>query len=154
MKGVITVVRRMNHASVERNDLLDILLVADSRDEARPLLDAFENAAVETTLHTAVTTGEALDALRRDGDAPGPSPDVVLIDLPRADALELLGLLEGERRLARVPVLVVVDGDTDENCRQYYERGANACLEVARELDALVSATEAFWCDQAQLPSR
>ena len=144
----------MNQVSVERNDLLEILLVADSRDEARPLSDAFEEAAVETTLHTVVTTDAALDALRRDEDASGPSPDVVLIDLPRADAVELLETIESERRFARVPVLVVVDGDTDANCRLYYERGANACLEAAGGFDALVSATEAFWCNQAKLPPR
>ncbi|NUB93931.1 response regulator [Haloterrigena sp. SYSU A121-1] len=144
----------MNQVSVERNDLLEILLVADSRDEARPLSDAFEEPAVAATPHTVLTTDAALDALRRDEDASVPFPDIVLIYLPRSDAVELLEAIESERRFAPVPVLVVVDGGTDATCGLYYERGANACLEAAGEFDALVSATESFWCNQAQLPPK
>lgn len=143
----------MNQATIGRKDILDVLLVTDDRDGTDRLVDSFERAAVNATLRTALTGEAGLDALYRSDDTSASAPDIVLLDLPPRDALEFLEALESERRFARIPVLVVVDGGT-EDVTEYYERGVNACLERSDELDDLVSAIEAFWCNQVRLPTK
>lgn len=143
----------MNQVSVGRKDILEVLLVTDDRDGTDRLVDSFEMAAANTTLQTVLTGETGLDALHRGDDTPALAPNIVLMDLPPGDALEFLEALESERRFAHIPVLVVVDDDTDDVTR-YYERGVNACLERTDEVDELVSAVEAFWCNQVQLPTK
>lgn len=145
----------MNQEWIRRTDRLEILLVEDARAESCRLQDTFEKTAMNTTLH-AVPTGEAaLDVLFQRGEYTSvPSPDIVLLDLPSADALEFLATIESDGRLGRIPVLVVVDGDAVDEIGRYYERGANACLKRTDEYGELVSATESFWCRQVQLPRK
>lgn len=145
----------MAHVNVGCNDLLEMLLVEDSRDESRRLRNAFEKETVDTTLHTVSTSEAALDDLfRRGEDTSTPFPDIVLIDLPSGDVLELLAEIKDDRRFGHIPVLVVVEIDTEDNIGQYYKHGANACLKRTNEYDRLVSAIESFWWNQVQLPRK
>jgi len=64
-------------------------------------------------------------------------PDAIIIDLnlPRVDGFELLKMVRGDRRYARVPVAVLTSSRTEEDRRRSFDLGANAFITKPSKLD-------------------
>ncbi|OAQ53707.1 histidine kinase [Natrinema mahii] len=137
----------------QRDDTVDVLLVADDDETTRRIEAEFDDVAVETSVRV-VTDGT--EALRILTDSPA-GPDLVLLDrhLSRTDGLELLEALADEAALGRCPVLVLARPGDSEAIRESYRLGANASLEKPTDAEGyteLVEVVADFWFRRAALP--
>lgn len=138
---------------------IQLLLVEDNPGDVRLVKEAFREAEVETTFHTAYDGAAALEFLRdqhgEDGD--GPDLDLVLLDLnlPRKSGFDVLETIKEEDDLEAPPVLVLTSSEATEDVARSYDLCANAYLTKPSnpaEFTELGRAVEAFWFDEATLP--
>jgi len=138
---------------------VSILLVEDNPGDVRLIQEAFRTAGFEPTFHTVVDGDAALEFLQEGVDsASGPSVDLVLLDLnlPRTDGFEVLEAIRDEPELTSLPVIVLTSSEAPEDIVKSYELCANAYLTKPSNPDEfaeLGQAVEAFWVDEAVLPS-
>jgi two-component system, chemotaxis family, response regulator Rcp1 len=100
---------------------MEILLVEDDLDDAGTTIDALRQCDVPNRISLVRDGEEAMDfLLRRDKYRRAPQPDMVLLDLnlPKKGGREVLAELRAERRLARVPVVVLTGSRTHQEILQ------------------------------------
>jgi len=148
-----------NHARQRSpSEPIDVLLVEDNPGDVRLTREAFETTDTETALHVVRDGDAAVERLtRRDGDDPGASPDLALIDLdlPGRDGCEVLEAIRDDPELGRLPVIMFTGSEERDDIAQCYDADANAYLSKptgADEFTALVAVLEQFWFRQAHLP--
>lgn len=73
-------------------------------------------------------------------------PHLILLDLrlPRVDGLEVLSRVKHDKRLKRIPVVVLTTSESESDVRHAYERGANGYLVKPVEFDEFVAVTRAL----------
>lgn len=136
----------------------DILLVEDNLGDVRLIEMAFEQAAVEGTIHPVKTGDEALDWLFRDGQySDMPRPGLILLDLnlPGTSGHAVLEAIKTDPGLKRIPVIILTSSQSDEDLIRAYEAYANACLIKPvdpNEFIHLVQTIADFWLTTATLP--
>jgi DNA-binding response OmpR family regulator len=96
---------------------------------------------IAVTLGNDFTCDEAADgqtALERLRTAP---PDLVFLDvmLPGVSGLDVLGAMRGDRRLSRVPVVIVSAWQASEDVTVALERGADRFLAKPFDVEELAS---------------
>ncbi|MBZ6496286.1 response regulator [Natrinema longum] len=139
-------------------DSVDVLLVENDDADARLIREAFDELAIETSLHVVADGNEAL-AQVTDHDGESPSiPDLVLLDMdsPGMSGLEVLEALSDESELVPLPVLVLTRSPTREHIDESYELAANASLRKPSDpagYTELVDAIADFWFKRAELPT-
>lgn len=129
-----------------------VLLVEDDIAHAeitRRNLEEFDSE-VRELIH--VADGQAaLDYLSSE------VPHLILLDLrlPRVDGLEVLAHVKHDRRLKRIPVVVLTTSESESDVRGAYERGANGYLVKPVEYDEFIELTRAlglFWLKANRYP--
>ncbi|NDY41505.1 response regulator [Dissulfurirhabdus thermomarina] len=108
----------------------EILLVEDNPDDVELTLHAFRKYRLANRVHVVRDGQEALDRLLGDGDAAGPLPKVVLLDLnlPKVHGLEVLRRLRADPRTALIPVVVLTTSALDRDLEESYRLGANSYI--------------------------
>ncbi|MGA2244150.1 MAG: helix-turn-helix domain-containing protein [Verrucomicrobiota bacterium] len=96
----------------ERNELVNILLVDDERDDVDVTLSAFKKARFANRVQVVSDGQAALDHLFRAGkyaDSPGGSSQVVLLNLhlPKLSGLDFLRCVRADERTRAIPVVVL-----------------------------------------------
>lgn len=89
---------------------MEILLVEDDLDDAGSTIDVLRQGDVPCRISLVRDGEEAMDFLmRRDHFRRAPQPDIILLDLnlPKKSGREVLAEVKADRRLARVPVVVL-----------------------------------------------
>lgn len=142
------------------NRAFDILLVDADLNEIAPVIDSFKTTELTNEVNVVADADEALDYIhRREDYSDVPRPDLILLNLHVAggNGEDLLGELNEQPRLQRIPVLVFTSSDVAEDIAKSYELSANACLQrpnSAEEFEELAQAIEDFWLKTAHLPPR
>ena len=137
---------------------MQILLVEDNPGDVRLVEEAFREADVETTFHTAHDGDAALEFLRdRRIGVDATDLNLVLLDLnlPRTSGFDVLEAIKSDPELSAPPVLVLTSSEATEDVARSYELCANAYLTKPSspdEFTELGRAVEAFWFDEARLP--
>jgi len=137
---------------------LRILLVEDSRADARLIVEGMLETKARITLNVAEDGEAAMDYLRRQGryeDAD--APDLILLDLnlPGKDGREVLADIMADEKLRRIPVVVLTTSKAEEDVTRCYELGANCYITKPVGLDRfidVVKSIEEFWLDVVTLP--
>ena len=139
-------------------ELVQILLVEDSEEDAMLAQEALIDAKVAAELHV-VRDGEAAMAfVRQEGEfADAPRPHLVLLDLnlPRKDGREVLSEIKGDPDLRQLPVVVLTTSSSDRDLLHAYDTHANAYVRKPVNFDQLVQilrAIDVFWFDIVTLP--
>ena len=135
-----------------------ILLVEDSRADARLIVEGMLETKARITLNVAEDGEAAMDYLRRQGryeDAD--APDLILLDLnlPGKDGREVLADIMADEKLRRIPVVVLTTSKAEEDVTRCYELGANCYITKPVGLDRfidVVKSIEEFWLDVVTLP--
>ncbi|SEP92246.1 response regulator [Natrinema salaciae] len=141
------------------SDPVSLLLVEDNPGDVRLIEEAFKSAGFATTFHTVADGDAALEFLQTEATADsGPDLDLMLLDLnlPRTGGFEVLETIKNDPELASLPVLVLTSSEATEDVVKSYELCANAYLTKPTDPDAFADigrAVEAFWIDEATLPS-
>jgi CheY-like chemotaxis protein len=139
-------------------ELLRILLVEDSRADARLTREALRESKIANEL-TIVTNGiDALARLRGEGPDPAePTPDLVILDLnlPGMDGIEVLREIKTDPRLRRIPVAILTTSSADRDVFAAYDYGSNCYLTKPLDLTqfvTVVQSLEEFWLGLVRLP--
>jgi two-component system, chemotaxis family, response regulator Rcp1 len=132
-----------------------VMLVEDSPSDVRLAQEALIEAGVACHLVVACDGMEAMEYLRRHGEA---LPDLVLLDLnmPRMRGDELLAELKRNPALRRIPVIVLTTSKARMDVVTCYDLHANCYVAKPLRLEdfvEVVSAIWRFWFGVATLPS-
>jgi CheY-like chemotaxis protein len=139
---------------------LGILLVEDDPADVRLTREAFAECSVHNTLTVVEDGVQAMQYLR--GEAPyedAPAPDIVLLDLnlPRKSGLEVLAEIKADRRLRRIPVVVLTTSGAEEDVLRSYDLHANCFVTKPVSLEDFIELTSTikdFWLRTVVLPRR
>src|SRR5215213_5038832 len=134
-----------------------ILLVDDSRADAKIIERALREGGVEHRLTVIHDGRQALDYLvrLRDPDAPEElDPDLVLLDLnlPGLDGCQVLTQIKADPLLRTIPVVVLTTSRRDEDVLQTYQAGANTYIQKPAEYPRyrdLVLTLSQYWHETA-----
>jgi len=117
------------------DDVVDILLVEDSPEDAELTLHSLRRNNLANRIHWARDGEEGLDFLLCRGAHAGRSfqhpPKVVLLDLklPKVDGLEVLRQLKDDPRTRSVPVVVLTSSREEADVVRGYRNGANSYVQ-------------------------
>jgi CheY-like chemotaxis protein len=136
---------------------LHILLIEDSRADAKIIERALREQAVPHRLTVLPDGRQALDYLFGLLDDPAEldrEPDLILLDLnlPGLDGHQVLGRIKADPRLRILPVVVLTTSCRDEDVIQTYQAGANTYIPKPAEYSGyrhVVSALRTYWLDTA-----
>jgi two-component system, chemotaxis family, response regulator Rcp1 len=139
---------------------IEILLVEDNPGDVRLTLEAFKGGRVLN--HFAVVNDgvEALAYLRQQGPYTNSVlPDLILLDLnlPKKDGREVLAEIKTDKRLMKIPVVILTTSAADEDIARAYDAHANCYITKPVDLDQflrVVHSIESFWLTLVKLPSR
>ncbi len=137
---------------------VEILLVEDNPDDIELTLEAFKDARVRNKVHVVEDGTEALAFLRREGKhADAPHIDVILLDLnlPGKHGREVLAEIKADKKLKRIPVIVLTISQAEEDILKSYDLGANSYVLKPVDLDQFTNAAksiEGFWLTFVKLP--
>lgn len=146
---------------MDRDRVMNILLVEDNPDHAELTLRALENGNLLNRVFWVKDGEEALDFLyrrRRYAEpAEAPRPGLVLLDikLPKVDGHEVLRQIKSDGTLRAIPVVMLTTSDRDEEVAQSYRAGANSFItKPVRFADFVerVRAVKLYWVLTNRLP--
>jgi two-component system response regulator len=120
-----------------------LLLVEDNPDDVDITRRAFERAKIGNPL-TVVEDGQAaLDLLYRNCAEPeGASIDLVLLDLelPKVDGRAVMHAIWADKRLRRIPVIILTGSEREDDLIESYKGGAVAFLRKPVDVERLLTA--------------
>lgn len=138
---------------------LHILLVEDNPGDVELTKAALRRCKVSNHLRVADDGEQALEMLRREGDAAGaPLPDLVFLDLnmPKKGGLEVLAEMKKDPDLRRIPVVVMTSSKAEEDILRSYDLHANCFVTKPVDLEqfrTVVKSIEEFWFTIVKLPT-
>jgi len=145
-----------NHGS---GDLIEILLVEDSPDDADLTIDALREGKIRNHISLVEDGVEAMLFLRRQGKyAEARRPDLILLDLnlPRKNGREVLAEIKHDPDLRRIPVVVMTSSDDEKDILAAYNLYVNCYVTKPVDLDQfirVVKSIESFWFSVVRLPA-
>ena len=136
---------------------LHILLIEDSRTDAKIIERALREGAVPHRLTVIPDGRHALDylfGLLSEAVEPDLEPDLILLDLnlPGLDGCQVLSRIKAEPRLRIIPVIVLTTSSREEDVIRTYQAGANTYIAKPAEYAGyreVVSALRTYWLDTA-----
>ena len=107
-----------------------ILLVEDDPGHARLVEKNLRRAAIANPIVTLGDGQQAVDYLFGDGERPGASPLLVLLDLnlPGLDGYQVLERIKADERTRRIPVIVLTTTDDAREVTRCYELGCGVYI--------------------------
>jgi len=138
---------------------VEILLVEDNPADVRLTQEALKEGKVYNNLHWAKDGVEALEFLRRQGKHVGaPRPDIILLDLnlPKKDGREVLQDIKNDKKLKRIPVVILTTSKAEEDVLKTYNLHANCYVTKPVDLEqfiVVVKSIDMFWLTVVTLPN-
>lgn len=143
---------------IEERKLADILLVEDNIGDIELTKEAFREAKFRNNLHIAMDGDEALDFLfKQNPFEQAATPDIILLDLnlPGTDGREVLEKIKADKKLKRIPTIVLTSSNAERDIVGSYDLHANCYIvkpvSAAKFID-VVHQVEDFWIDIVCLP--
>ena len=133
---------------VKTADIVEILLVEDSDEDAELTVRALKKHKLANELFRVKDGAEALDFIFATGPytsrAEQPKPRVVLLDLklPRVDGMEVLRRLKEDPDSRAIPVVMLTSSKEDRDLAAAYGHGVNSYIVKPVEFDKFVAAVE------------
>ena len=138
-----------------------VLLVEDEEHDILFLKLAFERAQVSNPLAVVTDGKEAIDYLKGNGRyadrKANPLPGLVLLDLrlPLVPGLEVLEFTRADKKLRRLPVIILSSSNQEDDVNTAYRLGANAYIIKPSflELVEVVHRLKKYWLDMPGPPA-
>jgi len=133
---------------VKEVDVVEILLVEDSDEDAELTVRALKKHKLANELFRVKDGAEALDFIFATGTYAGrngqPKPRVVLLDLklPKVDGMEVLRRMKEDATTRTIPVVMLTSSKEDRDLEAAYRLGVNSYIVKPVEFDKFVSAVE------------
>jgi CheY-like chemotaxis protein len=95
----------------------------------------------------------------KDGYEHAVQPDLILLDwnLPRKNGRQVLGEIDADERLRRIPVIVLTTSQADEDILNAYNLHANCFITKPVDFQKfvqIIQSIEDFWFGVVKLPPR
>ncbi len=137
-------------SAVNREPLVEILLVEDSPDDADLMVEALKEGMLAHRVTHLEDGEQAIDHLRR-----APTPDLILLDLhlPRRNGHEVLEEIKNDPRLRRIPVVIMTSSNNEIAILKLYELHANCCVSKPTDQEQFAQAVKRiklFWLTVAR----
>lgn len=145
---------------MSQNRTIKILLVEDSRADARLIVEVFkeEKIAVDVDI---VRDGEAaMSYLRREGEySKSTQPDLILLDLnmPKKDGREVLAEVKGDEHLKSIPIVILTTSQSEEDILKSYNLQASCYVTKPIDLEQftkIIKALDGFWFSAVRFPPK
>ena len=133
---------------VKELDVVEILLVEDSDEDAELTIRALKQRKLANDLFRVKDGAEALDFIFATGAYASreerPKPRVVLLDLklPKVDGMEVLRRLKEDPTTRTIPVVMLTSSKEDRDLEAAYRYGVNSYIVKPVEFDKFVAAVE------------
>lgn len=124
------------------------LLVEDNESDIDLTRRAFVKAHLTPDVVVIEDGQEALDYLRGEGPHagrdPSDTPTLILLDLklPKVPGLEVLRQIRADRRLRRIPVVILTSSKEEEDIAAGYDLGVNSYVRKPVDFKAFQAAIE------------
>jgi CheY-like chemotaxis protein len=131
--------------------MLEILLVEDNLGDVRLMKEALKDSGFHGHLSVVEDGDEALEFLRRRGEyAHAQRPHLIFLDLklPRKSGWEVLGEIELDDDLRRIPVIVLTTSASHEDVDLAYRLNASSYVTKPHDIEGFVrmlSSIQYFW---------
>jgi len=138
---------------------IEILLVEDNPGDARLAQEALKEAKVRNNLHLVMDGEKAMNFLyKKEEFNDAPEPDLILLDLnlPKKDGREILEDVKKDRKLKRIPVVILTTSQAEQDILKTYDLHANCYINKPVDLDQflrVVKSIEDFWLSVVKLPT-
>ncbi len=138
--------------------IVEILLIEDNPGDVRLTKEALKDGHVLNNLHVVEDGQQAMAFLRHRAEYKGaPTPDLIIMDLhlPGKDGQTLLKEIKADRKLRRIPVVVLTTSEAKDDILQAYESQASCYVTKPVDLDqflSIVRSIEDFWLKIVKLP--
>ena len=129
-------------------NVVEILLVEDSAEDAELSLRALQKANLTNHIEVARDGAEALDFIFCEGAHAGrriaDTPKVILLDLklPKVDGLEVLQRLKGDSRTQHIPVVVLTSSKEQSDVVKSYRLGVNSYIVKPVNFESFAAAVQ------------
>ena len=139
---------------------VDILIVEDNPGDARLIRELLNNGKTYNSLHIIKDGVEAMEFLRKEGEyAKVPYPDLIILDLnlPKKDGREVLAEIKSDKKLKKIPVIVMTVSQAEEDIIRSYNLHANCYVTKPIDLNQfikVVKSIEEFWFSTVKLPPK
>ncbi|HEU5058591.1 MAG TPA: response regulator [Kofleriaceae bacterium] len=133
---------------VNELDVVEILLVEDSDEDAELTVRALKQRKLANDLFRVKDGAEALDFIFATGAYESrngqPKPRVVLLDLklPKVDGMEVLRRMKEDPATRSIPVVMLTSSKEDRDLEAAYRLGVNSYIVKPVEFDKFVAAVE------------
>ncbi len=137
---------------------IEILLVEDNPGDVNLTRIALADREINVNLSVVSDGVDAMNFLHRHGEyANAVHPDLILLDwnLPRKDGREVLIEIKSDKRLQRIPVVVLTTSQSEEDILKAYNLRANCYITKPLDFQQfvrIVQSIEDFWFTVVQLP--
>ena len=124
---------------------VEILLVEDSPDDAELMAEALNAGSLHSRVIVVENGEEAIAYLRRES-----TPDLILLDLhlPKMNGHEVLANIKQDAALRRIPVVIMISSEKDQDFLKAYDLHANCCVSKPMNQEQFaetVRKIESFW---------
>ena len=137
---------------------IEILLVEDNPGDVRLTQEALKEGKVYNNLNVVSDGVEAMAYLRREGKyVDSVIPDIILLDLnlPKMDGREVLAAIKDDKKIKRIPVVVLTTSKDDADVLKVYDLHANCYITKPVDLDQFLTVVQSikdFWFTVVKLP--
>lgn len=138
--------------------IVEVLLIEDNPGDIRLTKEALKEGRVLTNLHVVEDGQKAMTFLRRQAEyKAAPTPDLIIMDLhlPGKNGQTLLKEIKADRKLRRIPIVVLTTSEAKDDILQAYESQASCYVTKPIDLDKylnIVRSIEDFWFKIVKLP--
>ncbi|MDZ4833329.1 MAG: response regulator [Candidatus Melainabacteria bacterium] len=139
---------------------LKILLVEDSRADARLIMEVFKEEKIHVDVDVVRDGDAAMSYLYRTGEYENKtSPDLILLDLnmPRKDGREVLAEIKADERLKSIPVVILTTSQSEEDILKSYNLHASCYVAKPIDLDQfrkIIKSIDEFWFSAVRYPPK
>ncbi|MFP4461473.1 MAG: response regulator [Thermotogota bacterium] len=142
------------------NNSIEILLVEDSPGDQRLTMEALKEGKINNNLYIVEDGEEAIAFLNKERPFTNvPKPDLILLDLnlPKMNGQEVLEIIKADKKLKRIPVVILTTSQADEDILNAYNLNANCYITKPVDFDQfihVVKKIQEFWFTIVRLPEK
>ncbi len=142
-------------------DPITILVADDDPDDRMLIKDAFEESRLANLLDFVQDGEELMDYLNRKGkftqlnDAQLPGLILLDLNMPKKDGREALKEIKADKKLRRIPIVVLTTSKTEEDILRTYDLGVSSFITKPVSFASLVDIVKTltkYWFQIVKLP--
>lgn len=137
---------------------LRILLVEDSRADARLIMEVFKEEEILVNVEVVRDGEQAMDFLYKRGEySNAATPNLILLDLnlPKKDGREVLAEVKQNAELNSIPIIILTTSHSDEDILKSYKLHASCYVTKPIDLEHFVKvirSLDEFWFSAVKFP--